>query len=155
MANPNRLYRSITDKVIGGVSGGIGNYLNIDPVVVRVIFVLLFLFGGSGLLVYIILWIVIPAEKPVFKVAGDQNAEMDSENYNPAESSRRTNTSLVAGILLIAFGLLFLASQIIPFYHIIDFWPLLLILAGVLLIKPELFSSTGSASKNIESDKSV
>ena len=155
MANSNRLYRSTTDKVIGGVSGGIGNYLNIDPVVVRVLFVLLFLFGGSGLLVYIILWIVIPTEKPDFKVAGDQDAEMDAENYNPAESSRRTNTSLVAGILLIAFGLLFLANQIIPFHHIIDFWPLLLILAGILLIKPELFNTKSSANKNIESDKSV
>ena len=149
MANPNRLYRSTTDKVIGGVSGGLADYLNIDPVVVRILFVLLFLFGGSGLLAYIILWIVIPAEKVGFKVAGDQNAEAVAEEIDPAEKSRRTNTSLVAGILLIAFGLLFLASQLIPFYHIIDFWPLLLVLAGVLLIKPEIFNT----SKKIESEK--
>ena len=149
MANPNRLYRSTTDKVIGGVSGGLADYLNIDPVVVRILFVLLFLFGGSGLLVYIILWIVIPADKVGFKVAGDQNTEAVAEEINPAEKSRRTNTSLVAGILLIAFGLLFLASQLIPFYSIVDFWPLLLVLAGVLLIKPEIFNT----SKKIESEK--
>ena len=149
MANPNRLYRSTTNKVIGGVSGGLADYLNIDPVVVRILFVLLFLFGGSGLLVYIILWIVIPAEKVVFKVAGDQNTEAVAEEIDPAEKSRRTNTSLVAGILLITFGLLFLASQLMPFCNIVDFRPLLRVLAGVLLIKPEIFNT----SKKIEAEK--
>jgi len=154
MANPNRLYRSTSDKVIGGVSGGLADYLNIDPVVIRILFVLLFLFGGSGLLVYVILWIVIPAEPLGFKVAGDQNKDAVTEEPEPTEKSRRTNTSMVAGVLLIAFGLLFLASQLIPHYNIVDFWPLLLILAGVLLIKPEILNASNT-SKSIESDKSV
>lgn len=148
MANPNRLYRSTTDKVIGGVAAGLADYLNIDPVIARIIFVLLVIFGGSGVLVYIILWIVIPAQRPVFKVAGDQEADTVADDRDPAEKLRRTNSSLVAGILLIAFGLLFLANQLMPFYSIIDFWPLLLILAGVLLIKPEVFSTS---NKNMES----
>ncbi len=58
-----KLYRSTKDKVVGGVAAGLGNYLNIDPVIVRIIFVLLTIFNGVGLLVYIIMWIIIPADK--------------------------------------------------------------------------------------------
>lgn len=57
-----RLYRSKTDKVIGGVCGGLGKYFAIDPVILRVIWAIL-VFSGVGLLAYIIAWIVIPQEK--------------------------------------------------------------------------------------------
>lgn len=146
MTNYNRLYRSTSDKVIGGVAGGLGDYLNIDPVIVRIIFVLLAIFGGSGVLVYIILWIVVP-EKP-FVFGKVEVEEPDGETVTGiVEEKSRTNSSLIAGIILIAFGLLFLIDRLMPMYHIWDFWPLLLIGAGVLLIKPELFNS----SKNLES----
>lgn len=57
-----RLYRSKTDTMIGGVCAGLAKYLNIDPTIVRLIFVLMLLLGGHGLLVYLILWLVIPQE---------------------------------------------------------------------------------------------
>jgi len=57
---PKRLYRSKKDKIIGGVCGGIAEYFNIDPVIVRVIAVVLAFMGGSGILAYIIAWIIIP-----------------------------------------------------------------------------------------------
>ena len=58
---PKRLYRSRKDRKIGGVCGGIGEYSNIDPTVVRLIAVLLLLPGGlPGLIPYIILWVVVP-----------------------------------------------------------------------------------------------
>lgn len=147
MAKTDKLYRSNSDKVIGGVAGGLADYLDIDPVVIRILFVLLAIFGGSGVLVYIILWIAIPAEMVTYQTLEKKNDDEKEKDINKTFSSRRSNTSLVAGILLIAFGLIFLANHLIPFYHIIDFWPLLLILAGVLLIKPEIFKS----SKKIES----
>lgn len=60
---PRRLTRSMTDKVIAGVCGGIANFLNVDPTLVRIVFVLLVLAGFfPGFLAYIISWIVIPAE---------------------------------------------------------------------------------------------
>ena len=62
MENTNKLYRSNTEKVFGGVCGGLADYLNIDVVILRIIFVLLALFGGGGVLIYIILWIAIPAQ---------------------------------------------------------------------------------------------
>jgi phage shock protein C len=58
-----RLYRSRTDRMIGGVCGGIAEYSNLDPTLVRVLFILLaFLTGGATLLAYPILWIVVPEQ---------------------------------------------------------------------------------------------
>ena len=58
-----RLYRSKTDKKIAGVCAGMGEYFNIDPVLIRLIMVLLIFAYGIGPLIYIISWIIIP-EKP-------------------------------------------------------------------------------------------
>ena len=63
MENTNRLARSRTDYMVGGVCGGIGEYFNIDPTLVRLLFALLVVFGvGTGLLVYIVLMIIVPEE---------------------------------------------------------------------------------------------
>lgn len=58
-----RLYRSTTDRMIAGVCGGIAEYFNIDPVIVRIIAVILLLPGGlPGFLPYVILWIIVPED---------------------------------------------------------------------------------------------
>lgn len=56
----DKLHRSSSDKMIGGVCGGLGEKFNIDSSLIRLAFVLLFFFGGHGLLIYLILWIVMP-----------------------------------------------------------------------------------------------
>jgi phage shock protein C len=64
-SEPKKLYRSRTSRMLAGVSGGLAEYLNIDPVVVRLIFVITAIFGASiGFWVYIIMWIAVP-EQPV------------------------------------------------------------------------------------------
>ena len=63
MQEPKRLYRSTRERMLAGVCGGLAEYLNIDPTVVRKIFFLQALFGGPGLLLYIVMWIVVP-ERP-------------------------------------------------------------------------------------------
>ena len=55
-----RLYRSGKDKILGGVCGGIGEYVKIDPVIIRLLWVLFALAYGTGILFYIIAWIIIP-----------------------------------------------------------------------------------------------
>lgn len=60
-----RLYRLRTDRVIGGVCSGIAKYFTLDPVLIRVLWVIAFFFGGAGLLAYIIAWIIIPEEPAV------------------------------------------------------------------------------------------
>ncbi|GGB10381.1 PspC domain-containing protein [Puia dinghuensis] len=63
---PRRLYRAGNDKILGGVCAGLANYLRLDPAIVRIIFVLMTLGWGSGVLLYIILWIILPTrELPV------------------------------------------------------------------------------------------
>lgn len=59
-----KLYRIPSQGMIGGVCVGLGEYLNADPTVIRLIFVLLFLFGSSGFWVYLIMWLLVPI-KPV------------------------------------------------------------------------------------------
>ena len=58
-----RLYRSREDHMIAGVCAGIAEYFDVDPTLIRIIFVLLALAGGPGLLAYLILWVIIP-ERP-------------------------------------------------------------------------------------------
>jgi len=55
-----RLYRSGKQKMLGGVCGGIAEYFNADPTLVRLAWVFLTLFGGSGIILYLIAWIIIP-----------------------------------------------------------------------------------------------
>ena len=55
-----KLYRSRNDSRIAGICGGLGEYLDIDPTLVRLVFVLLALTGGHGVLLYIILWLIVP-----------------------------------------------------------------------------------------------
>jgi len=62
MADYRRLYRSRTDRKIAGVCGGLAQYLNVDPTVVRIIFLILLFIGGGGLLIYLIIWICAPDE---------------------------------------------------------------------------------------------
>lgn len=57
-----RLYRSRTERQIAGVCGGLGNYLGIDPTVVRLLFILGLVFVGGTLLAYLVLALVIPEE---------------------------------------------------------------------------------------------
>jgi phage shock protein PspC (stress-responsive transcriptional regulator) len=56
----NKFYLSSTDKKIGGVCGGLAEYFNIDSLIIRIIFVILVLGCGTGILAYILLWILAP-----------------------------------------------------------------------------------------------
>ena len=63
------LRRSISDRKIAGVAGGLGRYFNVDPLIFRVVLVTLAIFGGSGLLLYAIGWLLVPEE-------GDDESEV-------------------------------------------------------------------------------
>ncbi|MBQ6747183.1 MAG: PspC domain-containing protein [Bacteroidaceae bacterium] len=56
------LRRSRTDKMVAGVCGGLGKYFGLDSTILRLVFVLLLIFAGTGLLAYLIMWLVIPYE---------------------------------------------------------------------------------------------
>jgi phage shock protein C len=68
-APAKRLMRSSTDKKLGGVCAGLANYFDLDPTIVRVVWLLAVFLAGTGILAYLILWIVLPLAPPVTAIA--------------------------------------------------------------------------------------
>lgn len=60
---PKRLKRSISDKMLAGVCGGLADYFEIDATIIRLLFVLALLIGGTGILAYLIMWLIVPKEE--------------------------------------------------------------------------------------------
>lgn len=111
------LRRSTEDKVVGGVCGGLGRYFAVDPVWFRVAFVILAVGGGSGVLVYLIAWLIIPEEKP-----GDP--------VGKGPSSIGDHGPVIVGVVLIAIGLMLLANNLVPWFDKV-MWPLAVVAAGL------------------------
>lgn len=80
---PKRLYRDIDNRTIGGVASGLANYFNIDPVWIKVGFIVAFLVWGTGILAYIILWMAVPAA-----VTTAEKLEMRGEQVNISNIER-------------------------------------------------------------------
>lgn len=116
-----RLYRSTTNKVIGGVCGGLGEYFEIDPVLVRVITVLLFFATGFGILAYIIAWIIIP-RRP-----------LDVEPV-PADYKYPSWSRYLPGLVLIGIGIILLVREHWYWFDWGEFWPIVLVVVGLFLI---------------------
>jgi phage shock protein C len=152
-----RLYRSQTDRKFAGVAGGLGEYFLMDPLLIRLIFVILALAGGGGVLIYVVLWIVTPENPVSIRPVIDQPAHdpqpatcetpgcaeesPKTENATstppppPAPQTRERNKgSLVGGMVLITLGALFLADELIPQINFGDLWPVLLIVIGLGLL---------------------
>lgn len=150
-----KLYRSTTDKMIGGVAGGLAEYFDIDATLIRVLFVVIVFLGGGGILAYIILWIVVP-QRP-YKIPKDYQSKSDNEEegknefHHSAEDSEslninssgdatiETNTNskqIWIAIILIVIGGLLLLDNIFPRFNFDHYWPVILIGIGIgLLIK--------------------
>ena len=156
-----RLYRSQRERIIGGVAGGIGEYFDIDPVWVRLAFILLVFAGGSGLIAYIILWLIVPrqssqatprdaireniqdikqdlkqAEAGLKEALGrKEEAQKQTIEERPVSEERKISAFIV-GLVLIALGIVFFVSNFVSFWWFSwgKFWPALLILAGVVIM---------------------
>jgi phage shock protein PspC (stress-responsive transcriptional regulator) len=88
--------------MIAGVCGGLAKYFDIDPTIVRVLFVVSIFIGGGGILAYIILWIVVPEEQIIFQSAG-QGSQTDSDSkesnsHTDKESSKFDSSNFNAEI---------------------------------------------------------
>lgn len=130
-----RLYRSRTESVIGGVCGGVAEYLDVDPSIVRIIWAVLGLVtGGIFVVLYVVMWIVVP-EAPGPEAAGAASA------VSPQASARRRGSgsgSLVLGLILVGIGAYFLVRQYLPQIDTDLLWPIGLVLLGVILVAASL-----------------
>ncbi|HUN66851.1 MAG TPA: PspC domain-containing protein [Bacteroidota bacterium] len=127
---PRKLTKSRTNRMIDGVCGGIGEYFGLDPTLIRIVWVLVTLLGGSGFILYILAMIILPTNKNL--AAGPENAQMA---YTEPDRKRFWGITLVligGFILLINLG--WLADfSFWSFSHRIVF-PVLLIGVGAILI---------------------
>ena len=133
MSNNTRLERDLRNKVLGGVCSGLGNYFDMDPTFWRVLFFVLFFFGCSGLLIYVILWIAMPSAKY------DPNAklgEVNPQEVNANNDQRKRNSNMAVGLTLIGIGVICLLARYIPQINWHTAWPIILIVLGIILIIP-------------------
>lgn len=131
-----KIYKSDSDVFLLGICAGIAEYFEIDPTLVRIIFILLTFFGGTGVLIYIIMAFIIPSkggtqndvEEKIQEVA--LNIKKEVNRYKKSERK----VSLI-GLFLILFGGMLLWNQIVP-YKIREeiFWPTILIMSGLFLV---------------------
>ncbi len=132
----SKLVRSDSDKMVAGVCGGLAAYLDIDPVLVRLAFVVLFLASGIGFAIYLIMWIVMPREATV----DESEAVVMQDNIKELKETVSANASKVGrpatvGIVLILLGLFFLLEQFGWTAWLGGaFWPLVIIGLGVVLL---------------------
>lgn len=130
-----RLYRSTTNKVFAGVCGGFAEYFDVDPVVLRILFVLMVLFGGTGVLLYIAAIFIVPKRPPMIPTGEGVDA---SAPIVPPNNERMRNW--LGGALVIIGFLVLLAN--LEVFHFFDFmsdafefvFPVLLIILGMAVI---------------------
>lgn len=137
-----KLYRDENRKVIAGVCAGLSDYFSIDVVLVRLVFVLTLVFHGSGTLVYIIFWILMPKRSTVFNdptvdyTVHEQGSSFQSTNPNFKLNNNKDITK-IGGAVLILLGVFFLLDQLdfIPYWiNFEQFWPVILVVIGLGLI---------------------
>jgi len=124
-----KLFRSNSNRVFAGICGGLGNYMDVDPTIVRLVWILLTLLGGSGLFLYAVLYFVIPREQ-------------HTPNKNVTEESHRDFSAAgIFGMIFIAVGIVILLDNLdlISFGHWWCwgwefFFPGILILAGIFFL---------------------
>ncbi|MEK7104303.1 MAG: PspC domain-containing protein [Patescibacteria group bacterium] len=144
-----KLHRSKTEKVIAGVAGGLGEYFGIDPVLFRILFVFLILWGGAGILFYLILMFIIPGEggqsakETIKEAAGELRYKaqevagtIKQEAQDIQQQSWWTSRKHVLGVVIMLAGLIFLLNQLFPmrFLKFNFIWPVVVMLVGFFVL---------------------
>lgn len=135
------LHKSSTNRVLAGVCGGLGEYFDIDPTLVRVAFVLLFFSGGVGLFLYLALLVVMPdsgssTSSPMesLKKQADRIQAHDITKPSFNRSSSWLPVVLIVLGLLLLLDNLDLLRRFVPYYRLEQLWPLAIIFLGFWLL---------------------
>jgi phage shock protein PspC (stress-responsive transcriptional regulator) len=138
-----RLYRSKENRVLFGVCGGIGEYFDVDPTIIRIIFVLFSIWGGIGIVLYIVGLIVIPESRDKKEENFAKVSDKGKTDEDQCCGHHGRSHEYVIGLFIILLGLYFLFRNFLPWLSFQLFWPALLIFVGLLLI----FSSVKKGGK--------
>jgi phage shock protein PspC (stress-responsive transcriptional regulator)/uncharacterized membrane protein len=152
---PRRLRRRVADRVIGGVAGGLGDYFNVDPLLLRIAFAGLMIFGGAGLVLYVVAWLLVPAE------GRDDSVVEQALGRIPRAWSRLAVIALVAVLVLIAI-------ESVPIVGYPDgtsgpgfyldpglFWAIVVIAVGIFLLRRHEAGAVPSAVVRVEAQPIV
>lgn len=153
-----KLYRDEHRKMVGGVCAGLADYFSIDVSIVRIIFLVSLCLKGAGALPYIVLWIVLPKKNTLFAEPTvdytvpptwpDQPFEpgfkqpfqarpYKSPKMPKAPRGPRSHTgSIIGGTIMLMIGLALLSNQLdlIPYYAVRQYWPVVIIVIGLIVI---------------------
>jgi phage shock protein PspC (stress-responsive transcriptional regulator) len=126
----SRLYRSSSNKVVAGVCGGLGEYFDIDPTLLRLIVVVATVAGfGMTIPFYLLGWIVIPQRYP-----GDPGVEPAASTPSAERSSDSKLRTYLPGLILVALGCIFLMREYFYWFSFSDIWPVALVAIGLFMI---------------------
>ncbi len=137
-----KIYRNRDKAIFAGVCSGLADYFDIDATLVRIIFVILVIGGGSGVLIYLILWLVIPSEgennnddikeentRDFADDVGKKVKSVAKEIKKGARVEKRQGNFL--GLILMFLGIVLLIDKVIPMVIRWDYiWPIVLIVVG-------------------------
>lgn len=142
-----KLHRSKTNQVIAGVCGGIAETYNIDSTLVRIIFIILALWGGLGIILYIVGMVLMSYEGGEGKITAEEvSKNMESaasdikNNFKNLKEKQEKNggknigNNEILGLVIVILGLIILLHNFFPVINVRLFWPIMLILFGILLI---------------------
>jgi phage shock protein C len=140
-----KLVRTNKGKVLAGICSGLGSYFSLDPTLVRLIFVVITVFGGSGIILYLILWLIIPSEKSSGELT-DENIKENAKEMKVMFGAlgrgakvfaHTQNTRYLIGITLLVLGILWTLSNFGYFQYIsfTKLWPLALIILAFALLR--------------------
>lgn len=148
--NEKRLLRDSKNKILAGVASGIAHYFDVDPNIIRLLFIVLVVCGGSGVLIYILLWLLLPSDtskitdgRDMFKENVQQMKEAVQEfakevkreaHQEVTEKKEKSQQSL--GVILVVVGLIFLLTNLglLDLFIVKKLWPVLLIFLGILVV---------------------
>jgi phage shock protein C len=147
-----RLYRSRRDSILGGVAGGVADYFDMEPSIVRIVWAVLALVtGGIFLVLYIVMWIVVPEStappmpaaaavtppaggSPVAEAPGQANASAPAASVQAPVRRSGPGGAVIFGLILIGIGAWFLVDQYLPAFDRDLIWPIALIALGAALL---------------------
>lgn len=134
-----KLYRSRSQIMLGGVCGGLAEYFDVDVTIVRLLWVVAFFAGGAGFLAYLVAWVIIPqqpyGQDPEKKTELlDDADEIDALSHNGHDEKTLQEKNRLIGLILVILGVYILAGRFFPRYLLTQYWPVVLILAGLFFL---------------------
>jgi len=120
------LYRDSDHAIIGGVCAGLAAYFSVNPLILRILFLLFLFFGGFGVILYLIMWAIIPVKS---------NLNLD----DPQQANDRGIWTQITAFALIVIGFFWLLNNLglnpLGWIHWSQTWPLILIIIGIYLLR--------------------